>query len=227
MTKKIRWKMLLIAFIFLVIFIYILISHFNEIKKVNLLAMEDYIRSYGQGSVVVFLMVSTLRPLAVIIPITLMTLIAGGIYGPIYGFLLAMVSIIISTNVAFIISRYFGRSFVERIIKKRAEKINLKIGKNGFKIIFIMRISGVFPLDIVSYAAGLTKVRYRDFMLATMLGSMPETFSVAYMGHHISDPLSPGFILSVALVIVTIGIPLIYNKFKSKEINENNLKKIG
>ncbi len=227
MTKKLNWKILLTAFIFLSIFIYILTFHFNEIKKINLQAMEDYIRSYGQGSIMAFLVVSTIRPLAVIIPITLMTLIAGGIYGPIYGFLLAMVSIFISSNVAFIISRYFGRSLVERIIKKRAEKINLKIGKNGFKIIFIMRISGVFPLDMVSYAAGLTKVRYRDFLLATILGTMPETFSVAYMGHHISNPLSPGFILSVALVIVTIGLPLIYNKIKSKETNENNIKKIG
>jgi len=50
-------------------------------------------------------------------------------------------------------------------------------------------------------------------MLATILGSMLETFSVANMGHNIKNPLSPGFILSVALVLITVGIPLIYNKF--------------
>lgn len=227
MIKKLNWKLLLIAIILFSIIIYILTFHFHEIKKINLKLMEDYINSYGQWSVMAFLVVSTIRPLAVVIPITLMTLIAGGLYGPLYGFLLAMVSIVISSNVAFLISRYIGRSFVERLIKKRAEKVNLKIGEKGFKIIFIMRISGVFPLDIVSYAAGLTKVRYRDFMLATVLGAMPETFSVAYMGHHIKNPLSPGFILSVILVVTTVGIPLIYNRHKAKESDDNKIEKIG
>jgi len=200
------------AVIFILILEYVFIYHFDDIKKINLKMMEDYIKSYGSWSIVVFLVISTIRPIAVVIPITLITLIAGSLYGPVYGFILAMVSIIISSNVAFLISRYLGKSFIEKLVKKKADKINLRVEKSGFKIIFFMRISGVFPLDILSYTAGLTKVRYRDFMLATILGSMMETFSVANMGHNIKNPLSPGFIISVALVLITVGIPLIYNK---------------
>jgi uncharacterized membrane protein YdjX (TVP38/TMEM64 family) len=218
-------KLLIVAGLLILIVGFILIHYFKDIKKLNLKVIEDYIKSYGSWSIAAFLVISVIRPLAVFIPITFITLISGSLYGPVYGFLLAMVSIIISSNVAFLISRYLGKSFFEKLIKKRVDKINLRIEKSGFKIIFLMRISGVFPLDMLSYAAGLTKVKYRDFMLATILGSMAETFSVANMGHNIKNPLSPGFIFSVVLVIIIVGIPLLYNKIKAPE-NENNKKKV-
>lgn len=188
--------------------------HFRH--KFSLQAIKSYIQSYGSLSIVAFLAISAIRPLGVIIPVTILTIIAGSLYGPVYGFILAMASILISSNVAFFISRYLGKSFVEKLLKHRAEKINLKIEKNGFKIILIMRMSGVFPLDIVAYAAGLTKVKYRDFILATMLGVIPETFSFSFMGHNINNPLSSGFILSIVLVALTVGVPLIYNKVTAK-----------
>jgi len=225
MIKKNNKMILIIAGVLILLLVLIFIYDFKDIKKINLKMLEDYIKSFGSWSIAVFLVISIIRPLAVFIPITFITLIAGSLYGPVYGFLLAMVSIIISSNVAFLISRYLGKSFIEKLIKKRVEKINLRVGKSGFKIIFIMRISGVFPLDILSYAAGLTKVKYMDFMLATILGSMIETFSVAFMGHNIKNPMSPGFILSVTLVVLTVGIPLIFNKVKERKL-ENNKKKV-
>jgi len=224
MIKKNNKKIWIAACVLILLLGFVFIYHFKDIKKIDLVMIADYIKSYGSWSIVAFLVISTIRPLAVFIPITLLTLVAGSLYGPFYGFLLAMVSIIISSNVAFLISRYLGKSFIEKLIKKKVEKINLRVEKSGFKIIFIMRISGVFPLDILSYAAGLTKVRYRDFMMATILGSMAETFSVANMGHNIKNPLSPGFIFSVALVIIIVGIPLIYNKVNARKAEKNEKK---
>lgn len=229
MLKKINWKLIAASICAILLFAYIFKLYNHSIRKINLRALENYIDSFGQWSILVFLIISTIRPLAVFIPITILTLVAGRLYGPIYGAALAILSIIISSSVAFYISRNLGKSFVEKLIKDKAEKINLEIEKSGFKIIFIMRISGIFPLDIVSYAAGLTKVKYRDFIFATILGSMLETCSVAFMGHHIDKPLSPGFILSVILVIITAGVPLIYNKVKTKKksvliYKENNRK---
>lgn len=210
MREKNYKKIIAAAFVIIVALVFV--YRFTGLKKVNLAMIEDYIKSYGSWSIAAFLVISAIRPLAVFIPVTILTMIAGGLYGPIYGFLLSMLSIIISSNVAFIISRYFGKSFIEKLIKKRADSINLKIEKSGFKVIFIMRISGVFPLDILSYAAGVTKVKYRDFILATILGSAPETFSIAYMGHNIKKPLSPGFFISIALLLTIMGIPMIYKK---------------
>jgi len=224
MTNKYKRKILVVVCALILIVLLVIIYYLEDIRKINLRLIKDYIKSYGNGSIAVFLVISALRPLAVFIPITFITLISGSIYGPVYGFLLAMVSIIISSNVAFLISRHLGKSFIEKLIKKRVEKINLRVEKSGFKIIFFMRISGVFPLDILSYAAGLTKVKYRDFMLATILGSMIETFSVAFMGHNIKNPMSPGFIFSVVLVILTVGIPLIVNKVKERKIKKKRVK---
>jgi len=212
MINKINKKILIVACVLILTLGYIVIYRFEDIKKVNFNIIADYIKSYGSWSIAVFLVMSAVRPLAVFIPITLFTLLAGSLYSPIYGFILAMISMIISSNVAFLISRYLGKSVIERLIKNRADKINLRIEKSGFKIIFIMRISGVFPFDILSYAVGLTKLSYKDFMLATILGSTLEIFSVANMGHNIKNPLSPEFIFSVALVLITVGIPFIYNK---------------
>lgn len=210
MKEKNKIKLLVAAFLIILAILFLYYS--NGFKKINLSLIENYIKSYGRWSIAAYLFIAAVRPLAVFIPVTILTIIAGGLYGPVYGFILSMVSIIISSNVAFLISRYFGKAFIEKLLKKRAEKLDLQIEKNGFKVIFIMRLSGVFPLDILSYGAGITKVRYRDFMLGTILGSMAETFSVAYMGHNIKNPLSPGFFLSIVLILIIVGIPMLYKK---------------
>lgn len=190
---------------------------FNIIQNFNIDAVKDYINSFGENAAIVFILIFSIRTLLVIFPCSVVIILGGSIFGPIMGFVNSMIGIFISASLAFLLSRYMGKGFVQKILRGKADRLDMKVGEHGFKIIFFMRISIIFPYDIMNFAAGLTKVKYKDFILGTLLGIAPETFALNYLGDNIRHPLSSHFLLALALVAMTIAIPFIYNKSKQKK----------
>ena len=81
----------------------------------------------------------------------------------------------------------------------------------------LMRLSIIFPYDALGYASGLTKIKYRDFILGTMLGILPEMTLYSFMGKNISHPFSREFILPILFVIFLAVISYyVYKKFKKQ-----------
>ena len=56
------------------------------------------------------------------------------------------------------------------------------VGREGFKIVALLRLSPLFPFSVLNYALGLTRVRLRDFVLASWLGMLPGTALYVYLG---------------------------------------------
>ena len=137
-------------------------------------------------------------------------------FGSLYGFLYTMIGLFVSATLAFYIGRFANKSFVKKLIgnKFSFENIDSAIEKHGFKITLILRMSFIFPYDIFSYFAGLTNVTYRSFILGSVLGAAPETFSLAAFGANMHNPMSYGFWLSIALVVLTVIVPMLIKKFK-------------
>ena len=78
-----------------------------------------------------------------------------------------------------------------------------------------MRLSIVFPYDALCYASGLTKIRYRDYILGTMLGILPEMVVYSFMGKNISHPFSIGFILPILCVmLLALTSYYVYKKYR-------------
>ncbi|MCX7922735.1 MAG: TVP38/TMEM64 family protein [Clostridia bacterium] len=192
----------------------------NIITGINLNAIGEFINSYGNYGAFIFIFIFAARTLLVIFPFSVMLIVGGNIFGPAYGFLFSMISIFISSNIAFFISKYLGKESIQKLLKGKGEKLDLKIEEHGFKIIFLMRISCLFPFDILNFALGLTKVRYKDFILGTILGIIPETFSLTYLGDNLKNPFSKNFIISILLVLITVAIPIVFNRIKNKKNSE-------
>lgn len=189
---------------------------FIPIGKLNLSSVQDYINSYGPFAAIVYILFFSIRTLLVIFPYSVVVILGGSIFGPVKGFIYSMVSVFISASLAFFISRLFGKEFVQKLARGKVQQFDTKIGQHGFKIILFMRLSTVFPFDIVNYTAGLTRVKYKDFILGTLLGVLPETFSLTYLGENLKNPFSWEFLLAALLVILTIAVPFAYNTFKKK-----------
>jgi uncharacterized membrane protein YdjX (TVP38/TMEM64 family) len=66
----------------------------------------------------------------------------------------------------------------------------------------------------MNYAAGLSKIRYIDFILGTILGSIPEIFSLTYISSNIENPLSLKFKIGIIVFIITVAVPFFFNKRK-------------
>ncbi len=64
----------------------------------------------------------------------------------------------------------------------RFAAIDEAVGRSGFRIVFLLRLSPVFPFNVLNYTLGLTRVRLRDYVLASLLGMLPGTFLYVYLG---------------------------------------------
>lgn len=195
-----------------------LVIRFNLYTKQGYEDVGRFIKSFGALSALIFIAIFSLRTLILVIPYWIMVVLGGNLFGSGYGFLYSMISVFVSATIAYFISKYFGKEFVQKLIKGRLENLDEKAGTHGFKIILVMRLSSVFPFDVLNYAVGITRIRYRDFIAGTLLGILPETFSLSFMGSSLHNPLSGNFFAAIGLILLTIGVPIIYRKIKRKAL---------
>lgn len=178
--------------------------------------VKKYINSFGQYAVFAFILIFTFRTVLVIFPYSVMVFFGGSIFGWRWGFVYSMVAVFLSASMAYFMSKYLGKEKVQRLLRGKLKQIDSTAQEHGFKIILFMRLTTVFPYDILNFAAGLTKIRYRAFIMGTLLGMALETFSINYLGATAKNPFSPKFKFAIVLIILTTAIPTIYSKFKKK-----------
>ena len=117
------------------------------------------------------------------VPGSLLTLAAGAIFGLWKGTLVVIVGASLGASAAFLVARYLARARIEAKLesKPRFRSIDRAVAGQGLKIVFLLRLSPIFPFNLLNYALGLTKVRFRDYVIAC-LGMIPGTFLYVYYG---------------------------------------------
>ena len=126
-----------------------------------------------------FISLYAVRPL-IFFPATLLTLMAGVVFGPVLGLALVLIAGNISASVAWLVGGFFGKGMFENapdggFVRKYADRMRA----NSFETIMIMRFL-FLPFDMVNYLAGFLRIAWRPFILATALGSIPG--SIAFVG---------------------------------------------
>jgi uncharacterized membrane protein YdjX (TVP38/TMEM64 family) len=102
--------------------------------------------------------------------------------------ILVFIAAVIGSSAAFLVSRNVARAAVERRVAgdARFAAIDRAVGAQGRKIVFLLRLSPVFPFNLLNYALGLTKVRFADYLIAS-LGMIPGTILYVYYGKLAGD----------------------------------------
>jgi uncharacterized membrane protein YdjX (TVP38/TMEM64 family) len=122
------------------------------------------------------------------VPGSVLTLAAGAIFGVLEGTLYVFLAATLGSAGAFLVSRYLARRAVERRLEgdPRFAAIDRAIGVQGRKIVFLLRLSPIFPFNLLNYALGLTRVRLVDYLIAS-LGMIPGTLLYVYSGKLAGD----------------------------------------
>lgn len=192
-----------------------LLRYRHLIANFSIEGIKEAVQSCGKLSILVFLIVCALKPVILILPTAVLSIASGGIYGPVLGTVINLAGCFLSATTAFFLSRYMGKGFSDKLLKGKALKLDNNIEKHGFKIMLFMRLGVVFPFDALSFAAGLSRMRYLDFILGTVLGIIPEMISYAYAGENLDNPLSVRFIAPFAVVLIlSLIFSSIYKKIR-------------
>ena len=122
------------------------------------------------------------------IPGSVLTLAAGAIFGLLNGILYVFIAATLGSCLAFLVSRHLARKAIERKLadNPRFAAIDRAVSAQGRKIVFLLRLSPVFPFNLLNYALGLTNVRFVDYALAAF-GMLPGTVLYVYYGKLAGD----------------------------------------
>jgi uncharacterized membrane protein YdjX (TVP38/TMEM64 family) len=154
------------------------------------LPVKEWIRSFinwvqqlGPIGVVVFIVAYALATV-LFLPGWIFTVGAGLVYGVVGGTLVALTGAVIGATLAFIVARYVLRKTIEEYTKKnpRFKAIDDAIGKNGWKIIGLLRLSPLIPFNLSNYFYGITSVSLKAYVVVSAIGMIPGTLLYAYLG---------------------------------------------
>jgi uncharacterized membrane protein YdjX (TVP38/TMEM64 family) len=118
------------------------------------------------------------------LPGSILTLGAGFAFGVAAGTASVSIGSTAGAALAFLSGRTLARSFIESKVSGNPKflAIDRAVGREGFKIVLLTRLSPVFPFNLLNYAFGLTKVSFRDYVLASWIGMLPGTLMYVYLG---------------------------------------------
>lgn len=122
------------------------------------------------------------------IPGSLLTLAGGAIFGLAEGVVLVFAGASLGATAAFLASRYLVRGAIEKRVaaEPRFAAIDRAVGREGFKIVLLLRLTPVVPFVLLNYALGLTRVKLRDYLYA-LGGMLPATLLYVYWGKVAGD----------------------------------------
>ena len=120
-----------------------------------------------------------------LLPESIFTIMAGALFGTLLGTAIAWGAAMVAALGAFFLTRIVLRKRVERFVERKSEwleAVNKALPKEGWKVVALARLSPLLPFGIQNYVFGVTKVRRRDYLLATALGIFPGTIVYAFLG---------------------------------------------
>lgn len=139
-----------------------------------------------------------------------MTLVAGALFGLVWGTILVSFASTLGATLAFAVSRFILRDSVQAKFGEQLKSINQGINKDGAFYLFTLRLIPVFPFFLINLLMGLTPIRTLTFFLVSQLGMLPGTIVYVLAGTQISQvsEFSPSAILTPGLIgsFVLLGI---------------------
>lgn len=155
----------------------------DDIRLENVPKIKTWVASFGRIAPLVYIglyLVSTVF----FLPGSPVTVLAGFVFGPLWGVFYASVASIISVSVAFLIARYVARDLVESWVKDNAQfrKIDEQVEEQGWRILMFTRLVPIFPFNLQNYAYGLTSIRFSTYVLVSAIFMLPGTAVFVQLG---------------------------------------------
>ncbi|MBQ6388270.1 MAG: TVP38/TMEM64 family protein [Mogibacterium sp.] len=205
-------KILLLAVIVIGIPVYLYFSYGSELFSSDVLyRLEDYLNLHRSESALILIGLQIVQVIICILPGQPIQFASSYMFGILGGFLLSITGALIGVTISFYIAKFLGKDFLEIVFD--ADKIEnyrrkLNSGKGLLIVLLIYLLPGV-PKDLVSYAAGISDMRFRPFLLVSTIGRSPGMLGSLLLGHFFSERNYTAIAVLAVITVIILVICLI------------------
>jgi uncharacterized membrane protein YdjX (TVP38/TMEM64 family) len=209
------------------------ITHFNFQGLLQSLLI--WVRSLGVLGSITFIAIYILATI-LFVPGAILTIGGGVLFGVIWGSIYVVVAATLGAILAFLIGRYLLRAWLTKQIETNAKfkAIDQAVGKEGWKIVLLTRLSPIFPFNFLNYAFGVTQVSLKDYVLGSF-GIIPGTVLYVYIGSLAGNVAMMGmenqitmtqtqiarWVIRVVGFIATVAVTVYVTKVANQALNES------
>ncbi|MCJ7500260.1 TVP38/TMEM64 family protein [bacterium] len=186
-------------------------------------ALQDWIRSLGVLGPLVFTVVYAGATVAAL-PGSALSILAGAIFGPVLGVIVVIFAATLGASLAFLVSRYFARSSIEKWLEgnEKFRKLDDLTAKHGDIMVAITRLVPIFPFNLLNYGFGLTRVSFRTYVVWSFVCMLPGTILYVVGSAAVAEALREGKVpwILVVVVVLILGIIAVLGRQAMKRLKE-------
>jgi len=162
------------------------------------------------------------------LPGSVITVGAGAVLGVPMGTIAVSIGSTLGAAAAFCVGRFIARDWVAAKVADhpRFAAIDEAVGREGFKIVLLTRLSPIFPFNLLNFAYGLTKVRLGTYVLASWIGMFPATVMYVYLGSlgkvatQWSQMPTMQKVLYLAGLVATVAVTVVITRLARRALKE-------
>jgi len=210
-----------VVFIILIVVALLIINYFDLQSRLNTQAIREMVDSSGIFGPLTFILLYILTSV-LFLPGAIFSIASGAIFGRVLGTVYTVIGATLGATLAFLISRYFARSlFVETLVKKykKIKEYDHKLERNGFVTVLFLRLVPLFPFNGLNFGLGITKVKLKDYFIATLIGIIPGSFLYAYLGESLVEMNLVNILVAIVLIILLSLSLNVYKAYKKRRID--------
>lgn len=195
----------------------------NKLQDIS--RIQQFFKGFGFWGYLIFIFLFTAGCIFMI-PGSIFIITAGIVFGPIIGFIVALIGQSLGATMTFLIGKYLARGIIEDKVSNNQifKKIDDGVEENGTSFLILTRLVPVFPYFLQNYAYGLTKIKLSKYIIVSVICMLPGTFIISYMGNEIViNGFSRELIIKFTLIGISIFLISLIVKKLFKKRNKNRL----
>jgi uncharacterized membrane protein YdjX (TVP38/TMEM64 family) len=178
--------------------------------------LAHWLNQHGWGAPLLYVLVYIIFTF-LLLPSTPINLLGGAVFGVFWGTVWTTIGAVLAAVVCFWFSRTLGRNFVQRRFGQRWQQFDREIAAGGLFYMVALRLLPLLPYGLVNFGAGVSRVKFRDYLLGTVIGTTPGLLPFILMGDGLTD-LRRGdlwhFTVASTLVALLLGGATWYRRRK-------------
>lgn len=213
--------------IFIMFFILMILFYLNAEEQGWLYFLQDQqkfsdlIKNFGLIGPIAIIALIAIAIIITPIPSAPIAVTSGALFGHTFGTIYVVMGAVLGALIAFTISRKLGYDYVTKKLHHRMPERIIGSQNTLMAIVFVTRLVPFISFDIISYAAGLTKLTFARFFIATLMGIIPISFLLAHIGSEAKNGEMESIIIALLLLGLFTMAPILANKWMGKS-NDGN-----